>query len=376
MPVVYVWAALWNIDTEVSRHHAASVIGDLGPLQRVSLLERVLEHAWWTLAEDVWNFGGTLERERAEFHILFVAPEYYFTRSDAIRQMSQADKDNVVGRLGAISRQYGDGLILVPGTIAWKKPVFRTGEYIFKKDKATGLRTREIKRSNRLTKFEDRVRYGATLRSALSIDVAEREASRFDGMAHDLRVQSHLTRDDLILDHWRRADDERDRALNRMGVEYARQPRLCFIARNTLYGFHGGAEVMRRHKWISFNEVTAQEAIDGGIVIFEPGGENVRESFTASGITFAGEICAEHAAGYLAQRRVQAPDVQILVSAATPLLPQYVYVPRNGYVVHASSHDQFTAIFENDGTGLVPVQTQDEPVERGIVRWARLRFAR
>ena len=114
---------------------------------------------------------------------------------------------------------------------------------------------------------------------------------------------------------------------------------------------------------------------DGGYGIFEPGGgAEGRERFTVDGVIYAGEICAEHVAGYLAQTRRTPPDVQIIVSAAAPFQPHYMIVPRSGYVVHASSDRDCTAVFHNDGRGAVQVPTRDEAAERGLLRYATLRF--
>src|SRR4051794_4668878 len=92
-----------------------------------------LEEAVGKLASKVDQEGiPTEQRVRG----IFVAPEYYFARKKAglvlegtggtERSLSQDKKDLVVKRLEQISGG-NPGILIVPGTVAWKKPFARTG---------------------------------------------------------------------------------------------------------------------------------------------------------------------------------------------------------------------------------------------------------
>ncbi len=100
----------------------------------------------------------------------FVAPEYYFASpkmgkwSDSQdrfrgRPIEQRDKETLQAQLLKLSEQYPD-IVLVPGTIAWRKPLDRPAGETLKKNPVTGLRTGIAKTTDRRAK--NVVRLGAS----------------------------------------------------------------------------------------------------------------------------------------------------------------------------------------------------------------------
>src|SRR5689334_5736729 len=70
------------------------------------------------------------------------------------RSHTQGEKDAIVEKLKLLSARH-PGILIVPGTIAWKKPFVRTGEQLFKKDKVTGARTTGLKTVSRAAKAQE-----------------------------------------------------------------------------------------------------------------------------------------------------------------------------------------------------------------------------
>src|SRR5581483_8806196 len=98
--------------------------------------------------------------EDSEIQGILVAPEYFFTKPDPgtwdgaqflTRAISQAEKDQAVAEFESVSKAFPT-LLLVPGTIAWKKPLVRSASEIRKKDKLTGQRTGPLKTTSRMDK--------------------------------------------------------------------------------------------------------------------------------------------------------------------------------------------------------------------------------
>lgn len=379
MSRVFVWAALWNIDTWVNHRSGGndrSEVRDLSAVDRYQLLARVVQQARQRMVNDLFDhhFDDVLDSRTRSWLFLFVAPEYYFAFSDVAHAISQAAKDDLVARLRVLSTNY-PSLILIPGTIAWKKPVVRRGMERYRRDPTTGLRTTTAKTSSRLTKFEQRVKYESLASVALAEHTADREIAellRNTNLTSSQRTEYSSTayRTETIQIHLRRAVRNRQVALEGMQKRMDEDPDRCFVARNTLYAFYEGREVARYHKRGNFNEVVASES-DRGFVIFEPGGgpEAAGDRFDIEGVSFAVEVCVDHTTGYLSQLSRHQPDVQIIVSAAVQLVPQHVHARRGCFVVHASSDRDATAFYQNRGDGVQALATADEPAERGLLRY-------
>jgi hypothetical protein len=72
------------------------------------------------------------------------------------RSLEQDEKDVIVAGLRKISADF-PGIVIVPGSIAWRKPLVRTGAAMFVRDEVTGERTDTLKASDRLAKNTRRI---------------------------------------------------------------------------------------------------------------------------------------------------------------------------------------------------------------------------
>jgi hypothetical protein len=298
----------------------------------------------------------------ADWLYLFVAPEYLFAASDAAHAVPQDTKVTIVQSLMALSGRYPN-LLLVPGTIAWKKPVVRSKEKMYKK--------------SRLEKYKERVEAA----EKADIAAAERDFERknrqriLDSAGDHERIaylQSSGYRQIMLEGPVGDAMRAKQRSAT-MLENYQTAKEKCFIARNTAYGFYAGREVARYHKRGEYMEVFKDES-DGGYVIYEPGGgpEGAGDRFEVENVKFGIEVCLDHQLGFLAASAGAIPDVHIIMSADTPLVSEHKMVADGGYVVHASSNPDYTGVWRNDSGELKQVATIDEDTTVGRLRYAKL----
>lgn len=385
---VVVWTALWSVDTLISRRgpRPENAVAALSQRERVALLGRVVEQAYIFLAKDLIRLAEEIGKSGTKWYLLFVAPEYLFARSDTAHAITQAEKREVVRLLAALSLRYPE-LILVPGSIAWKKPAVRPASELRKRDPETGRRTGPEKEESRVSKFMQRIDWDVHTQSAMAEHRVERHlhaklADKTHSLEQKKRLQSAEYRQALltaVLDDLKR---ERKDKFTQMAVNLSTAPERCFVARNTAYAFHNGREVARYHKRGNFHEVVPDES-DGGYVIFEPGGgpEGNGDTFDLDGVTFGIEICLDHNMGYLSQTSSARPDIQILMSARVTFVPEHLFVPEHCYLVHACSDVGGTKIWGNrtvplksGGYGLIEYDLDEEAAEVGTLKYGRLRF--
>jgi hypothetical protein len=379
---VYVWTALWNLDTWIDHRgtgNNTSQVRDLTSIERFNLLARVVEKAYLELGKNLVLHAKSLVDEQATFLFLFVAPEYLFAASDTAHAIPQSEKDDLVGRLKALSLSY-PYLILVPGTIAWKKPVVRTIPESYKRDKTTGLRTNVKKERTRLSKFNERVDFSVNTDIAIAehrvdLQIKQLLADPLVSLSEKKRLQNPKYRDELIESALIKAKQRRKETLTNMSVNLQKQPDRCFVARNTCYAFYAGKEVARYHKRGDFHEVVPSES-DNGYIIFEPGGgpDGNGDMFEVESVKFGIEICLDHNYGFLSQTSSTKPDVHIIVSAAVKFVNEHAHVPPHHWIVHASSSFDYTAAYGNSGYEVKRYDTTDIAVERGTLRCCRLFF--
>jgi predicted amidohydrolase len=340
MRKVYLWTTLWSLDTCVRRSTTKkNAFGDSkSSIQRLQLLEQMVAKAWTYFEENVSTRLTSLEEDRPIWAFLFVAPEYYFARSSNAHAIEESDKRDIVGRLAEISRRY-PRLILVPGTIAWKKPVIRPMSEIRKRDRDTKERTGPLKLQTRYERFTARVSWSMNKGITMIPQIIDREDYRrgpndpFDRFELESREQEIV--------------DRHKKMLERM-APHGRSPG-CYLARNTAYAFYGGAEVARYQKRSNHDEVFEGESED--FVIFEPGGapDGRGDRFEVEGLKFGIEICLDHDYGYLRHSSQKRPDVHIVVSAEVDIVCNHVHVPEGCFLVHASSNKEITGVYDHKG---------------------------
>jgi hypothetical protein len=369
LKTVHIYTALWNVDTKISeRGRAQNQLRNLSPIERYRLLDRVVGDAWLDMYDRRQRDFARLE-ERPDWLYLFVAPEYYFAASDRAHAIPQDVKENIIGRLMELSGRFSN-LILAPGTIAWKKPVLRSGSQVYHRNSTT------LKESARLDKFIARNTaavnlHAATIPHQVDLWIADRVRDASDS-SDVRRFRSPGYRRDRT-DFYEQDLVEGRQANARMVSNLRASQDRCYIARNTAYAFRAGREVARYHKRGNYFEVFASES-DGGYVIYEPGGgpEATGDRFEVDQVKFGIEVCLDHQLGLLSHLGGFFPDVQIIMSADVQFLPHHTFVSSGGYVVHASSNSACIAIYRNDRGRIRQVVTTDQQTLVGELRYATL----
>jgi hypothetical protein len=368
----YIYTCLWNIDTKIDRNgRDTNELRGLDTDGRYRLLDSVVNRAWLKMMTVRGLHTDHILATGADWLYVFVAPEYYFAASDRAHAIPQDDKERLVGRLSALSATLPT-MVFCPGTIAWKKPMIRSGAQRFHRGTTTP------KTSRRITKFTQRTRAA----------VRDQEALVPHHVAQD--IAQNVARYPTIRDQFEneRAREQTrqfflDRARGRAALEQRMYANLmndqdrCYIARNTAYGFYNGREVARYHKRSEYAEVFDSES-DGGYVIYEPGGgpEGAGDRFDVEGVKFGVEVCLDHQLGYLSQGGGWYPDVQIIMSADVQYVEAHSFVKEGGFVVHASSNRDCTKIYQNVGGVSTEIPAGYENVQAGRLYYARLTLER
>lgn len=244
----------------------------------------------------------------------------------------------------------------------------------------TGYFVEPLKAKTRLEKFEAQAKRSYINEAALIDHAIDREIKEilddpYQKLSEKKRVASSEYRGERRQTLLKQAKEKYEHATETMKKNVESDLARCYVARNTAYAFYGGSEVARYHKRNNFYEVTGDES-DEGFVIFEPGGgpDGKGDLFTIDGVKFGIEVCYDHTVGHMSQLTTNRPDVQIVMSAAVKIVNEHVTVPKDGYLVHASSEEDGTAAYWNSGKKISKMPMTEEQAERGLLRYAILTF--
>jgi predicted amidohydrolase len=305
--------------------------------------------------------------EDSEIQGILVAPEYFFTKPDPgtwdgaqflTRAISQAEKEQAVAEFESVSKAFPT-LLLVPGTIAWKKPLVRSASETRKKDKVTGQRTGPLKTTSRLDKALASLQYEQTttgekmggarkaapdLLAALEQWVDYYYVYTTDDELYKL-VMAVLHDDKELQDvfNWSGLDKSHYTEIPALADKMALLKTGSFIMRNTAYALLKGRVRFKYNKQGDFHE-----AIGDTGTVFIPGAKT--GIATIAGIRFGFEICLDHNIGYL-KPPVADPkegrDIHIVTSAAVENNDNHMFMHPGGYFLHASTNHGWTAVYHN-----------------------------
>jgi hypothetical protein len=388
---------LWSRNTPDVHH------GGLSTLVRASILEDALDRMTQVTEQQSVPRGQKIRG-------IFVAPEYYFsnTYSGTVamggmqeRSLSEQDKEAVVASIEGISARH-PGILIVPGTVAWKKSFARTGEYRFKKDKATGQRTTELKTISRGVKAEyalagadavmtrDAMGGGQwidpTLSRAFLHEFTNNAGFKLGAIRHAYRLvwpTGPLTYDvgyDTQVRGLMLASTESFQKFMRYSLANFNLRRRVCLAHNLPHeAFNVIPTTVEKKQMASSADYMmrniAYVCLDGKVrfkyakrgdyheavgannnTVFIPGARIGAAAI--EGITFGFEICLDHNLGFLSKSRAGAPvQVHIVSSAAVQNKPENMPVAINGYYLHASSRDAWTEVYQNIGGTMRAVNT-------------------
>lgn len=319
-------AAVWSVDTK--------------NIQGMALASRIneLKQAVGEAAEVVRRLVGKTGASLGDTPLgVFVAPEYMFAHpvssgdhnTGDMRHITEAEKSALLVELTTLSNLH-PCLLLIPGTIAWRKTFDRVGA------KQTSTKTGMPKP---LSRQEKAVRALETYATDMQLGMRHRLAGRrtsLGGTQYNAQTTSEK-------------------------VAEVRAPTAMYMARNTAYVLLNGAVVLKYNKRGDYHEVV--EA--GHETIHIPGSQMGRfqvqpvQSVSKPGvppprpITFGLEICLDHAYG-TARRDLPVHaggevDIHIVSSAMVSIGNERLVCKPGGYLIHACSHLSWSKVMRKNG---------------------------
>ena len=280
---------------------------------------------------------------------IFIAPEYYFAANQAgtgmtngsfhERGISEADKDMIVNHMLSLSKSFPK-LLLIPGTIAWKKSVMRAPGQEYKRDPQTYQRTTVLKTTP------------SRLHSLLNTYNASIVAGGSRGGLMPTELLKTKVRQELATSNPNGLVDSREVTLAVNALMNQPQPNLdadlismfgttagmyksvptqtdswnlimsgnaTHVMKNTAYMFLNGKIRFKYNKRNDYHEAVS----DTGSTVFCPGAKSGYT--TIEGIDIGIEICLDHDCAQLVNTPMPLsgmPMLHILTSAAVPCLPR------------------------------------------------------
>jgi hypothetical protein len=344
--------ALWSLNTQGMQHLPLD--------QRWADLKQCVELAYKLATARLYKIGhDPNDRPLA----LFVAPEYLMAQPvpggqherhwppmpnvygfpGDRRHIDEGDKDIQVQRYINLSNTC-QGMIMVPGTIAWRKPLVRSGAKLLHGN------------PNRPQYGQPKAvsRYDKAIGSVQSY--AQRQGLGLNtGLSGSLEYSKYGESDVLAP-----TTQQKLNALNAAKVYgpfssvFGYLPGdLQYMARNTAYVLLDGQVICKYNKQGDFHEVLV-----GTDTVHIPGKLDGRFEVTPTKtpaqrpITFALEVCLDHVfqtTGKEIEHRGKV-DVHIISSAQVENKEAHVAARDAGYLVHASSNKEYTRVKKRVGS--------------------------
>ncbi len=243
--------------------------------------------------------------------------------------MSEEEKDLALQHLIGLSARNPD-LVIIPGTVAWKKPFARLGGKRYQGGRA-----------------------------GIGIDAVDRVLARFD-LCGALKPVSRAAE----------AQQSIQTAANRQGVALAdplsgpigatnapaSQDKLnamvgmnedqTYMARNTAYVLYAGGLRLKYHKNGDFHEV-----LDGAQTIHIPG--TYSGAAPVGNLVFGLEICLDHAIGILQPDGgpFGRPHLHVISSAAVQRISQHTVTRPGGYLLSPCCNDAWSGVWRHRPDG-------------------------
>jgi hypothetical protein len=344
-----------------------------------------------------------LESPVAEAHSLFVAPEYLFANPNTERDHRVGDERHVdeTSKVGIekFIKELSEacpGMILIPGSVAWKKSFWRDEDMYVKNkqelDKALEkgklskhFRARTEARAQKAMDVEivaqpnPKLADDCTLTNIFKCGgtcgkVAEEKTKKEKSGRICLICKKNVTPDSYEI----KCDNCGSTftvALKQAGfVKCNACPKIVGLfntpglfeaissdqaknmTRNTSYVYLNGTRYLKYHKQAGCQEVLTT----GGVNVFVPG--NKVGFVKIDGIKLGLEICFDHTTQRLQKTLSEKPDLHVIVSAFVEPKVSQVHVKDNGYVVSASSKVEYCMVYK--GPGLIE---QKDPTPVGLV---------
>lgn len=261
---------------------------------------------------------------------VFIAPEYLFSKHHDELLQGAHEKRQVEEASRKISEKFG--LLAIPGTITWRKPLEREDDPERHHPEAEKIESRRDKALRR--------------------------------MEHDLTVRAGHVERDLV-------HPKPDAALRKGWLEQRDTPMIKAaeqallthppeglkydVAMNTAFVHYRGERLLKYHKRGNSAEVLARDNAGDTLAVFVPG---ERDGYfvvplkdpAAKGASIdvecGLEICYDHRIGYLSNSQLgKTPHIQFITSAFVEVEKPSIKVRAGGVVVHASSQIKVSGVF-------------------------------
>jgi len=251
---------------------------------------------------------------------IFVAPEYFFAKQSSAelmvygpvahqaesRALEEKQKDLLLKHLQRISKQH-KGMLIIPGTIAWKKKL-----------------SKSIRRKAKKVLNVIGARYGDNLRG--------------HGVDHLPPDRRNAIATAGMVPRMARIPSVPDIAAKQTSLD---DSDYKYMMRNTAFVLLDGKVMVKYHKMGDFHE-----AINDDETVFIPGVKAV--SIKIGPLFFGFEICLDHGISVLQRALAPTdtiPDIHIISSASVAPDTSHMHVKLNGYCLHASDNDGYSGVW-------------------------------
>jgi hypothetical protein len=335
-------------------------------------------------------------------YCLFVAPEYFFAKPTPggqadqemgmVRQLDEEAKVRIEVFIQKLSKAH-PGMILVPGSVAWKKSLARDLETYLRHKRLlkpesvpaevaeVGALLRYQLKAPRLQKAvqtvqQQKVNAQAGYKAApggVRCDQGPYCASCNGYRGHNLASKCSFCTGNLVMrpGDWFYCNGCRQftravaagetqcgfcgQMLGRLGLSkpetlaLLNDPKAQEMSRNTAYVYLDGRRYLKYHKQAGFHEVLSQ----GDRNVFVPGKK--QPTACVDNLWFGVEICFDHAAGALKTPAdgilCKPADVHVILSACVMNQDANLYTRVGGWVVHASSNFAYNRVAQRTAGG-------------------------
>lgn len=280
-------------------------------------------------------------RSSQEIRAILTAPEYFFAKDprQGSRHYSKKESDFIQEGLAFLSSQY-KGVLLIPGTVAWKQPAFKYPKI------PSGFKS-FVK--NFIEHLDDKVARGVRINVKTALDqfILELEnPAHLHQEAHEELSLALLSTPRPFHYHGGMKGNPapNDPRIKKQIIAFARKD--LSLCRNTAFFYLNGTQRYEYHKRGDYNEVPYDYLNN----IHIPGLKNP-PIIEIGGLVFGIEICLDHNSGWL-KRFIQKSscvnpiykadqiDIHLILSAHVEHDRDKVQKHKKGYVIHSSSVEE------------------------------------
>jgi predicted amidohydrolase len=331
MPSVTLRIALWTVNTGgYDSSLSPKIQGDLS--HRIAVLTKTLRYARYVLQSQA-SEGLTLD--------VFVAPENLLKRDNGELEL----KDML--RVETVAPGLSKGLLLIPGTVHWRKPVNALLDDLGGNQEKR--KRRELKKSSESYEPDRTVKLLGEVSG-----YEETEKKIYLGIGREKRFAEDRAAEagEALRKKWE--------ALR----EAAKLGKRAYVVRNTAYVFYDGSRLLKYHKRGLSGTTGETSQTRDFLLEFAPGSRSGAFTLALDGIQLKCgiEICVDHGTsdpGLLSLLEGKSLDLHFIVSDHVASSNKNHYAVRNGgLVVHASSDPGYTGVYLADGEKVEPVGRQ------------------